>query len=192
MTYPSRVEVAGAYYHVNSNAVDGVKLFTSEEDRLSFLRLLAKEIERSEWRCLSYCLMRTHYHLLIRLEKCTLSSGMQHLNSAYARSYNREHGRRGALVRRRFHDRLIETNSHLLEVVRYIARNAPRVSSSLVAEDYVWCSYGATVAEDDADPLIDEHELLGLFGTSPSMARERLRRFVDEPDPRKRRSQTPL
>jgi REP element-mobilizing transposase RayT len=190
--YPPRIEVVGSYYHVNSKSVDGAKLFKSEEDRLAFLRLLDTEVRRSGWQCLAYCLMSTHYHLLLRLRKCTLSSGMQHLNGCYARAFNRTHGRRGALFQRRYFDRLIETNSHLLEATRYIARNAPRAGLSPAPEDYFWCSYGATVVGDAPDPLIDEDELLGLFGMGREEARRNLRAFVDEPDPRKRRSQTPL
>ena len=183
--------MAGSYYHVDSSAIDGMKLFRHDEDRATFLRLLGKEIRRSEWRCLAYSLMSTHYHLLIKLEKCTLSSGMQNLNGSYARGFNRNYGRRGALFQRRFFDRLIETDSHLLETTRYIARNATRVDLCPTPEEYAWCSYGAIVA-GESDPVVDDDELLGLFGPSPKEARRRLKAFVDEPDPRKRRSQTPL
>jgi putative transposase len=192
MPYPPRIEEVGRYYHVGSNAVDGMKLFRCDEDRGAFLDLLGKEIRRSEWRCLAYCLMTTHFHLLIRLEKCTLASGMRRLNSSYARAFNRNYGRRGALFQRRYFDRLIETTSHLLETTRYIARNPTRVDLAPVPQDYPWSSYGATIEGERADPLIDEDEILCLFGTSPEEGRRRLRAFVDEPDLRRRRSQIPL
>ena len=192
MATQPRIEEVGAYYAVNTKAVDGVKYFKRDEDRLAFLYLLAKEIRRSNWQCLIYCLMGTHYHMLIRLRELSLSSGMQHLGSSYSRGFNREYGRRGALVQSRFWGRPIETDLHLLETIRYIARNPVRAALCERPEDYEWSSYGSNVRGDYPDPLIDETELLSLFGTRPDLARRRLRAFVDEPDPRKRRSQRRL
>jgi putative transposase len=189
MGYPPRIEVPGEAYHVTGNAVDGCKLFRDDDDREFFLRLLAKEIERSEWTCLAYSLMSTHYHLLMRLQKPTLSSGFQHLHSVYARGSNLKWGRRGALWQRRFHDVLIESESHLLEEVRYVALNAPRANMCDDPEDHVWCSYGAAIGECSPDPLVDESDLLAPFGRRPKEARRLLRAFVEEGDRRKRRSQ---
>ena len=189
MSYPPRIELVGQAYHVNGNAVDGCKLFRDDDDRESFMRLLATELERSEWTCVAYALMSTHYHLLLRLNKNTLSSGFQHLHSAYARQYNKRWGRRGALWQRRFHDRLIESEPQLLETIRYIALNAKRANMCGAPEDHVWSSYGAAIGEFSPDPLVDESEILAPFGRRPKDARRLLRAFVDEGDRRKRRSQ---
>src|SRR5581483_3383741 len=185
--FPIRVEAPGYAYHVTANAVDGCKLFRDDEDRLGFLVLLAREIRRSSWTCLAYSLMGTHYHLLIRLGTCSLSSGLQHLNATYSRTFNRKYGRRGALLQRRFHDVLVESDSHLLELNRYIAWNAPRANLAERPEDYPWCSYGAAIGAAQPDPLIDEGQLLGLFAVSTEVGRRRLRAFVEERDPRRRR-----
>jgi REP-associated tyrosine transposase len=189
MAYPPRIELPSRVYHVNAKAVAGCKLFRDDDDRETFLTLLRREIARSSWKCLAYSLMSTHYHVLLRLEKCTLSSGFQHLNAGYARWFNRKYGRRGALWQRRFHDRLIESDRHLLEVNRYIALNAPRASMCVRPEDHLWCGYRAAIGLCPPDPLVEEDELLGLFGTRPETARRRLRAFVDERDPRERLSQ---
>ena len=184
-----RIELAGQAYHVNGKAVDGCKLFRDDSDRESFIRLLAIELERSEWTCIAYALMTTHYHLLVRPRKKTLSSGFQHLHAAYARAYNKKWGRRGALWQRRFHDRLIESDAQLLETIRYVALNARRANMCKEPEDHVWSSYGAAIGDFSPDPLVDESEILGPFGQSPRDARRLLRAFVDEGDRRKRRSQ---
>jgi hypothetical protein len=189
MPYPPRIELPGHTYHVNTKAVAGCKVFAREEDCLLFLRLLARETTRSDWSCLAYSLMGTHYHLLIRLRSCTLSSGLRHLNSGYARAFNKWHGRRGALWQRRFHDVLIESDAHLLEVTRYIAMNARRAGLCARPEDHPWCSYGASIGRFPTDPLVDQDELLRLFGPRLEDARRRLRTFVEEADPRKRRYQ---
>jgi putative transposase len=187
---PPRIEIAGALYHVNAKAVHGLNLFRDDVDRLVFLRRLAHEAGLSEWTILSYSLMTTHFHVLLRLRKESLSSGFRRLNSLYAKDYNRRHERRGALWQRRFHDSLIEGDTHLLETVRYIARNAPRANAVAEPEEWPWCNYGSAIGVLPVDPIVDEGELLGLFGASPEVARARLKAFVEEPDPRRRRGLT--
>jgi putative transposase len=185
-----RIELPGAHYHVTGNALEGMSLFRDEVDRETLLALLAKELLRSSWTLLSYSLMTTHYHLLLRLNETTLSSGFQHLHSAYARGYNRRHARRGVVWQRRFHAELIDSDSHLFETIRYVALNAPRAKICGAPEEWPWCSYGASIGCHEADPLIDERELLRLFGSDPRVARRRLRSFVQETDPRERLRQT--
>jgi putative transposase len=192
MPYPRRIEAAGLTYHVNTKGVAGASVFRDDEDRGTFLRLLRDEVERSRWSCLAYSLLSTHYHVLITLKEPTLSSGLQRLNGRFARAHNLRHGRKGALWQRRFHDSMIESESHFLEVTRYIALNACRANVSTRPEDWPWCSYGSTVGRFPPDPIIDEDAILGLFAPDRSLARKRYRRFVEERDPRARRSQTRL
>jgi REP element-mobilizing transposase RayT len=188
MTYPVRIEFPGAAFHVNAKAVDGCKAFRDDYDRETFLMLLARELERSRWTVLAYSLMGTHYHLLLRIDECGLSSGFQHLNGCHARMYNRRHRRRGALWQRRFYHSLVETDFHLLEAVRYIALNAVRAGICERPEDYAWCSYGAAIGTHPSDSIVNEAELLGLFGGTRERARQRLRQFVEDGDPRRRRA----
>ena len=187
---PPRIEVAGGLYHVNAKAVDGASLFRDDVDRLAFVRRLGEEATLSQWSILAYSLMTTHFHVLMRLAKPTLSSGFRRLNGLYAKDYNRRHERRGALWQRRFYDTMIESDAHLCETVRYIARNAPRAKLASTPEEWPWCSYGSAIGVLPRDPIVDEAELLGLFGTRSKVARARLRAFVEEPDPRKRRGLT--
>jgi putative transposase len=189
---PPRIEIAGATYHVNGKAVHGVKLFADESDRFLFLRLLAEQAVKSEWCVLAYSLMTTHYHLLLRIEKPTLSSGFQRFNSLYARVYNRRHNRRGALWQRRFFDSVVATDAHFFESIRYVALNAPRAGACDRPEDWPWCNYGSAIGRTPPDQLANDRELLRLFGTRRDVAMRRLREYVEEADPRRRRGQTPV
>jgi len=187
---PPRIQLVDMSYHVTGKAVDGTKLFRDDVDRLLFLRLLAFEAVRSGWCVLAYTLMTTHYHLVLRLRRLTLSSGFQRLNSVYAREYNRAHGRRGALWHRRYFDAMLVSDGHLYEAIRYVALNAPRAGICATAEDWPWSSYGAAIGVHAKDLIVDEPALLSLFGTRHDEARKTLRAIVEEADPRVRLSQT--
>jgi REP element-mobilizing transposase RayT len=185
-----RIEEPGAVYHINANALDGMSLFRDDLDREIFYDLLTDEIVASDWTLLEYTFLTTHYHLLLQIKKPTLSSGFKRLQSRYARAYNRRHKRRGVVWLRRFHDVMIESEHHLFETVRYIALNAPRAQMVEAAELWPWCSYGSAIGAYPSDPIVDEKALLALFARDPAVARRRLRAFVEEKDPRKRRRQT--
>jgi REP-associated tyrosine transposase len=187
---PPRIEQIDAVYHVNGKAVDGAKLFRDDEDRSSFLGLLADQAQKSDWCILGYSLMTTHYHLILKLRELTLSRGFQRMNSMYARSYNRRHSRRGALWQRRFFDSIVETDRHLYEAIRYVALNASQANACRAPEDWPWSNYGAAIGVVPPDPLVDETELLRLFDSRPNVARRALKAMVEELDPRKRRGQT--
>lgn len=188
MGSPPRIEEVGAIYHVNTVAVAGLKSFPDDYHRDVFLRMFAREIELSEWQCLGYTIMGTHYHIALRLKNATLSSGFQRLNSCYARWFNREHGRRGAFWQSRFFDVIVETEWHLLELQRYIARNAVRANLVEHAHEWPYCSYGSLIGMYAEDPLVDADEVLAAFGTQRKRAQARLREFVEERDPRVRRA----
>jgi putative transposase len=181
------MEEIGAVYHVNTVAVAGLKVFPNYFHRDVFMRMFGLELELSGWRCLGYTVLGTHYHVAIRLTELTLSSGFQRLNSRYARWYNAEHGRRGALWQSRFFDAVVETEWHLLELQRHIAYNAPRANLAERPEDWPHCSYGALIGLYPPDPWVDEDDVLAAFGSNKKRARARLRMFVEERDPRVRR-----
>ncbi len=185
-----RIEEPGAVYHINANALDGMQLFRDDVDRERFYLMLGDQVAESEWKLLEYTFMTTHYHLLLQITKCTLSSGFRRLHSRYARAYNRRHARRGVVWMRRFHDAMIESEPHLFETVRYIALNAPRARMVEAAELWPWCSYGSAIGDYPPDPIVDEKALLAKFARDPAVARRLLREFVEEKDPRVRRRQT--
>jgi REP element-mobilizing transposase RayT len=187
---PPRIELPGATYHVTQHGIDDRKLFRDDVDREKFLAFFKDELARSRWTCLAYSIMSTHYHLLIRLETTTLSSGFQRLNGRYAQWFNHRYARRGHLFERRFRDVMAESDSHRCEASRYIHLNAPRAGMCDRPEEHVWCDYGSTIGARPSDPIVDARQALELFGERLDVARHAYRAFVAEADPRVRRGQT--
>jgi hypothetical protein len=129
------------------------------------------------WRLYAYCLMKTHYHLLLETPKADLADGMRRLNSLYAMSFNRRHQRVGHLFQGRYHSVVIQTESHLLEVLRYIALNPVRAGKCARPVEWRWGSYNATV-EGKAPPFLSL-DVLRAFGADSSEAVAGFRSFVE-------------
>ncbi len=82
MMRPLRIEFPGAVYHITARGNAQQDIFINDADRLYFLDLLARVCDRHQWFCYAYCLMSNHYHLLIEIQACSLSKGMQYLEGA--------------------------------------------------------------------------------------------------------------
>lgn len=180
MARPRRLEFAGAVYHLTSRGNARRRVFFSAADCELFLSTLSGVVRRYDWICHAYCLMANHYHLLIETPKATLSIGMRQLNGMYTQSYNRRHGRVGHLFQGRFKAIVVEKESHLLELCRYIVLNPVRVKSSRKAQAWKWSSYRATAGLASVPAFLSTGWILGRFGNKRSQAQTRYREFVRE------------
>ena len=175
-----RIQVPGGVYHITSNATHEGMVFRDGEDRGRWLHLLGTVVESYDWKCLMYCPLGTHFHLVIQIARETLARGMQYLNSRHAESLNLRYGRRGHAFRARYGAELVETPSHALEVARYVPLNPVRAGLCGQAEDWPWSSFAASMGLAPGPRWLEADWVLGLFGTDRTQARERYRRFVLE------------
>ena len=67
--------------------------------------------------------MDNHYHLVVETPQANLSRGMRQLNGVYTQIFNRRHGRVGHLFQGRYKAVLVEKESYLLELARYVVLN---------------------------------------------------------------------
>lgn len=155
-------------------------LFRDDDDRRRFLKLLANLVARRDWTCHGFCLMTTHYHLLVRTPDADLARGMQRLNSCYAQDFNRRHGETGHRFERRYHSVLVETDSHALELLRYFALNPVRAGACLSPADWRWSSYAAVIGRVPAPPFLAVDWALAYFGANRDRARTRFEEFVSD------------
>jgi REP element-mobilizing transposase RayT len=119
--------------------VAGLPIFLSDVDRLDFLALLKAISKSAAWRCHVYCLMTTHYHVVIQTSLETLSKGMHQLNWKYAVLFNQRHGRRGHLFDSRFSAWVIRDEAHLEATYRYVLDNPTRAGLD-AAEPWPWAA----------------------------------------------------
>jgi putative transposase len=169
-----------ATYHVTANRCADGPLFMDAHDRATLLAIVSDVVRRHAWTCMSYCLMTTHFHLLLTTPEADLAKGMQRLNSNYATSFNRRHKSSGHVFKSRYGAELIQGDGHLLETCRYIPLNPVRAGLCVDPADWRWSSFRATTGEEPAPDFLDTGSLLRLFGPDEAAARARFRAFVDD------------
>lgn len=165
MARPLRIEFAGALYHVTSRGNARQPIFLDDSDRRRFLEQLGDVVVRHRWECHAYCLMTNHYHLLLGTLEPDLSRGMRRLNGSYAQWFNLRHERVGHVLQGRFTGIVVERESHLLELARYVVLNPVRAGVCASPEQYPWSSLPATLGLAPMPPWLDPGPLLGQFGS---------------------------
>jgi putative transposase len=180
MSRPLRIEFAGAYYHVTSRGNRRKSIFRDNRDRESFLEILRKVNLRYHWICHAYCLMDNHYHLVIETSEANLSQGMRQLNGVYTMSFNRRNRTVGHVFQGRYKAILIEKESHLWEVCRYVVLNPVRAGQVNTPDEWVWSSYRGTAGVSRAHACLAVGGILGQMGGEKKAAQRNYRHFVKE------------
>lgn len=163
-----RTAAPGAVLHLTARGILGSPIFFCEFDRFAFLALLRRVTERSGWTIVAWCLMDTHYHLIVVVpDSPRVAWAMQLLNGVYAREFNHRHGRRGHLFADRYTETLIGSDSHLEAACSYVFENPVR--AGLVREAGKW-------------PWAGDHRLeprpVERIATKPSQSRDTLVRLA--------------
>ena len=182
MGYPPRHEAEHAIHHAFARGNRRQEIFLDDRDRQLYLARLGSVVRRCGWRCLAYCLMDNHLHLLIETPDPNLGVGVQCLHSAYAKRFNARHGTVGHVFQGRYGSNRIKDDVHLITTLRYIARNPVEAGLCSRAEAWPWSSYSAIVRRRPPHWL-DTTALfayLGAGGGSPFRAYTELVNFDPE------------
>lgn len=144
MSRPLRLEWEGALYHVTARGDRREPIVEDDVDRAAWVEVLAATCERFHWRLHVWCLMGNHYHLLLETPQANLSLGMRQLNGVWSQQFNRRHGRVGHVFQGRFKAIMVQRESYLLELARYVVLNPVRARMVNEVQAYAWSSYRAT------------------------------------------------
>jgi putative transposase len=152
------------------------RYFVNDEDRMGWIRSLVRVLDAYGWKCLAFCQMGTHIHLLLLVPDTSLPLGMKQLNMGYSRDFNAQHERLGQFIRRRYGSRRVTDGRDLLGTYAYIVLNP--VTAGLVPrpEDWRWSSHATALGISNDFPFIDASVVIAEAGGSS----EELRRFVDK------------
>ena len=180
MARPLRLELAGALYHVTSRGDGRENIFLADEDRVAWLATLAEVCKRFHWVCHGYCQMTNHYHVVIETPDANLSKGMRQLNGVYTQRFNRTHGRVGHVFQGRFKAIMVDKDSYLLELARYVVLNPLRAKMVRRLEQWPWSSYLATCGQATKPEWLQVDFVLTQFAAQRARAIAKYVAFVHE------------
>jgi len=180
MARPLRLELAGGLYHVTSRGDGREDIYLSDSDRAVWLAALGQVCQRFNWVCHAWCQMNNHYHLLIETPEANLAKGMRQLNGVYTQRFNRLNGRVGHVFQGRYKAILVERDSYLLELARYVVLNPLRAGMVKRLEAWPWSSYLATCGQTPAQEWLQTDWILAQFGRQRASAIRKYVQFVHE------------
>lgn len=156
---------ASGYYHIFNKGNNGEDIFIEEMNYSYFLYLIKKYLI-SVVEIWSYCLLKNHFHLLVRtkdeLEDKNISQAFSNFFNAYSKSINKKYNRAGSLFTDRFKRIKIKDEKYLLTLILYINLNPVHHGFTSNMEDYKHSSYKAIISQKPT--LIKRAEVLDLLG----------------------------
>lgn len=180
MTRPLRLEFPGALYHVTSRGNRRNPIYRDDADRRAWLNVLGQVCERHHFVIHSFCQMSNHYHLLVETVEANLSRGMRHLNGVYTQHFNWRHSLVGHLFQGRYKAILVQKESYLLELSRYIVLNPLRAKVVSSLDDWQWSSHRYLISQECPPCWLERDRLLGRFGNLHTTAALAYQAFVLE------------
>lgn len=180
MARPLRIEYPGACYHVLNRGRRKERVFFEEKDYFFFLKLLGKASDLYKCKIHAYALMSNHYHLLITTPEGNISRVMRFINSLFTQYINRTYDYQGTLFQGRYKAIIVEEESYLLELVRYIHRNPYKAGLEKNIGEYRWSSHRAYLQENLRPKWLNTNDVLSRFSKYEKEAMKKLDLHVNK------------
>ena len=177
MARKPRLHSPGGVYHVMVRGNGGQDIFFDDDDRYHFYLLLQEGIARYGHRIHGFCLMSNHVHLALQVGEDPLAKILQNLSFRYTRWINRKQQRIGHLFQGRYKAILVDQDSYLLELVRYIHLNPIRAKMVQKPAAYPWSGHRAYLGKQTL-PWLETGWVLSQFGKRLTSCRQRYEAFV--------------
>lgn len=174
-----RLHVPAAFYHVTLRGNHRQDIFFSPKDRDILDEIVAEITQRFGARLHAYCWMTNHLHLLIQVGDTPLGRIMLRIASRYARVLQARFHTTGHLFERRYHAVLVDAESYLLELVRYIHLNPVRAGMVTTPDAYPWSSHLVYMGHREQAWGTTEFSL-SMFHTERQQAIEGYSRFIQQ------------
>ncbi|HVO28293.1 MAG TPA: transposase [Candidatus Margulisiibacteriota bacterium] len=176
----ARLDAPHAVHHVIARGIDRTDIFGDDADRAGFAERLGRVTSDTGVRVLAWALLANHFHLLLQTAASPLSRVMQRLLAGHALVFNRTHSRCGHLFQNRFKSAVVDTDTYLQTVIRYIHLNPLRagiVADVAALAAYPWSGHAGMLGVSP-QPWHATTEALAPFGADPATARRAYVQFV--------------
>ena len=182
MPRQARIDMPGQIYHVMARGIERRAIFSEEADCEDLRTRVSVWLKNSGARCLAWCFMPNHFHLLVLRGERPLSEIMRHVMTGYAVHFNLKYKRAGHLFQNRYKAVICGEERYLQEAVPYIHLNPLRgglVATPEELKGYRWCGHAAALT-GACDGILDRDELLSRFGWEEEGAADAYLRAVLE------------
>ncbi|MCM8783323.1 MAG: transposase [Candidatus Omnitrophica bacterium] len=158
-----RVYFPGAVFHIIQRGNNQQEIFLDDKDYWHYLKLLLEAKKEFGVLVYGYVLMPNHIHLILETpNENPISEIMKFIGGSYAIYFNKKYNRVGHLFQGRFKSILVEKESYLLELSRYLHLNPVKAGLAKSPEAYKWTSFNIYTGEK-RDLLVDTNFILDLF-----------------------------
>ena len=182
MARQPRIQTPDLLRHVMSRGNGRMQIFLDDVDYRHFVHVLGDVVDQFAIRCLNYCLMPNHYHVTLQPSAENLSEAVRRINSVYALWWNRRNARVGHVFQGRFKDQIVDRETYLLALSRYVVLNPVRAEIVKRPEDWRWSSYCATAGLAPSPSFLNADATLALFGDAEThVLQARFTRFATTP-----------
>jgi len=166
----ARLTFEGAFHHCVNRGHGREGILAGEKDKRVFLNILAEASKRLKIRVLAYCLMNSHYHLVIENSSGRMADFFKLLNGEYGTYYRKRHGGTGYVFQGRYKSTLIQDDGYLIMAISYVIANP--VKSGIVHEflEYPWSSAGEYFSQD-RPKHVDHAFVETLYGSKKEMSK---------------------
>ena len=165
----SRQNLKSLYFHIMVQGINKEYIFSTKEMKEKYKKLLKENVQKSNVKLLSYCIMSNHAHMLMYVQDFKeMSKLMQKINTSFAKFYNRKNNRVGFVFRDRYSIQQILNRQHLYNCLAYIHNNPVKAGIVQTPQDYKYSSYrewlgSKEIIDEKADMLIFEEKNINEF-----------------------------
>ena len=176
-----RIWIPDGIYHLTVRGNNRQPIFLNAADYQQYLIELRECQRHCVYHVLAFALMPNHVHMVVEASpQASLSDVMHRVSTNYTRYFNDHYHRIGHLYQDRFYSNLVDQDSYLMEVTRYVHLNPFRAGLVRHPAEYLWSSYRMYAElEPDRLGLVERTQVLRFFGDSPREQVQRYRRFVE-------------
>ncbi|MEJ0088091.1 MAG: transposase [Pseudomonadota bacterium] len=173
-----RIHVPGGFYHITLRGNHREAIFVVESDRLLLNTIVELALATHGARIHAYCWMTNHLHMLVQIGADPLANLIRRIASGYARTFQANRDTTGHLFEKRYHAVLVDTDTYLLELIRYIHLNPVRAKLVPEVSLYRWSSHHAYRGLN-VDRWVATDFALQMFSADRAKAIKAYRDFVD-------------
>ncbi|OGO78085.1 MAG: hypothetical protein A2Y23_15500 [Clostridiales bacterium GWB2_37_7] len=178
MGRPTRVDYKGGIYHVIARGNNKELIFIEDKDKGHFISVVKKSCEIMGCKVYGYALMNNHYHILMQTMDKKLQEIMHKVNNTYSKYFNLKYERVGHVFQGRYKSCIIQDETYMFNVLRYIHQNPIEAGLCNKAQDYAWTS--DKYYRGKVKGFVDTSLILDMFSNDLQAARKKYIGFIDE------------